>query len=98
MSQAELSDRLDQRFRLLTSGSRTALERQQTLRAAVGWSYSLLTGAEQTLLARLSVFADGFGLDAAEAVAGPAASTYWRSRAFSGRWSKRAWSWPSPPV
>ena len=70
MSLSELHDRLDQRFRLLTGGSRTALERQQTLRATVGWSYSLLTGAEQVLLARLSVFADGFGLDAAEAVCG----------------------------
>jgi predicted ATPase len=70
MSLAELHGRLDQRFRLLTGGSRTALERQQTLRAAVGWSYSLLTGAEQLLLGRLSVFAGGFGLDAAEAVCG----------------------------
>ena len=70
MSLAELHDRLDQRFRLLTGGSRTALERQQTLRATVGWSYSLLTGAERLLLARLSVFAGGFGLDAAEAVGG----------------------------
>jgi tetratricopeptide (TPR) repeat protein len=70
MSLAELHRRLDQRFRLLTGGSRTALERQQTLRATVGWSYSLLTGAEQLLLARLSVFAGGFGLDAAEAVCG----------------------------
>jgi predicted ATPase/class 3 adenylate cyclase len=70
MSLAELGDRLDQRFRLLTGGSRTALERQQTLRATVGWSYSLLTGAERLLLARLSVFAGGFGLDAAEAVGG----------------------------
>ena len=70
MSLAELHDRLDQRFRLLTGGSRTALERQQTLRAAVGWSYALLTGAEQMLLGRLSVFAGGFGLDAAEAVCG----------------------------
>ena len=70
MSLAELHDRLDQRFRLLTGGSRTTLERQQTLRATVGWSYSLLTGAEQVLLARLSVFAGGFGLDAAEAVCG----------------------------
>jgi predicted ATPase/class 3 adenylate cyclase len=70
MSLAELGDRLDQRFRLLTGGSRTALERQQTLRAAVGWSYSLLTSAERVLLARLSVFAGGFDLDAAEAVGG----------------------------
>jgi predicted ATPase/class 3 adenylate cyclase len=70
MSLAELGGRLDQRFRLLTGGSRTALERQQTLRATVGWSYSLLTEAEQVLLGRLSVFAGGFGLAAAEAVCG----------------------------
>ena len=70
MSLNELHDRLDQRFRLLTGGSRTVLERQQTLRATVEWSYSLLTGAEQLLLGRLSVFADSFGLDAAEAVCG----------------------------
>jgi predicted ATPase/class 3 adenylate cyclase len=65
-----LRDRLDQRFRLLTGGSRTALERQQTLRATVDWSYSLLNGPEQSLLRRLSVFAEGFDLDAAEAVCG----------------------------
>jgi predicted ATPase/class 3 adenylate cyclase len=70
LSLSELHDRLDQRFRLLTGGSRAALARQQTLRAAVGWSYSLLTGAEQLLLARLSVFAGSFGLDAAETVCG----------------------------
>ena len=68
MSLAELAGRLDQRFRLLTGGSRTALERQQTLRATVAWSYSLLTGAEQVLLEHLSVFAGSFGLAAAEAV------------------------------
>jgi predicted ATPase/class 3 adenylate cyclase len=70
MSLSELAGRLDQRFRLLTGGSRTALARQQTLAATVGWSYSLLTGAEQVLLGRLSVFAGGFGLAAAEAVCG----------------------------
>ena len=70
MSLAELHDRLDQRFRLLTGGSRTALERQQTLRATVGWSYALLTGVEQLLLRRLSVFAGSFDLGAAEAVCG----------------------------
>ena len=70
MSLSELHGRLDQRFRLLTGGSRTALERQQTLRATVEWSYSLLTGAERVLLARLSVFAGGFDLAAAEAVCG----------------------------
>jgi predicted ATPase/DNA-binding XRE family transcriptional regulator len=68
MSLAELAGRLDQRFRLLTGGSRTALQRQQTLRAAVSWSYSLLSTAEQVLLGRLSVFAGGFDLAAAEAV------------------------------
>jgi len=65
-----LADRLDQRFRLLTGGDRTAQARQQTLQAAVDWSYSLLHGAEQSLLRRLSVFAEGFDLDAAEAVCG----------------------------
>jgi predicted ATPase/class 3 adenylate cyclase len=70
MSLPDLHARLDQRLRLLTGGRRTALERQQTLRATVAWSYSLLTVAEQALLARLSVFAGGFDLPAAEAVCG----------------------------
>jgi predicted ATPase/DNA-binding CsgD family transcriptional regulator len=65
----ELEARLDERFALLTGGSRAGLPRQQTLRAMVDWSWELLTGAEQTVLARLSVFAGGFGLAAAEAVA-----------------------------
>ena len=69
VSLSELHDRLDQRFRLLTGGSRTALERQQTLLATVEWSYSLLT-AEQLLLRRLSVFAGSFDLAAAEGVCG----------------------------
>lgn len=70
MPLSELSDRLDQRFRLLTGGSRTALPRQQTLQATISWSYSLLTAAEQALLRRLSVFAGPFDLRAAEAVCG----------------------------
>ncbi len=70
MSLDALHDRLDQRFRLLTGGSRTALERQQTLRATVDWSYSLLNAAERLLLRRLSVFAESFDLHAAEAVCG----------------------------
>ena len=69
MPMAELDARLDQRFTLLTGGSRAAPPRQQTLRAMVDWSWELLTGAEQTVLARLSVFAGGFDLTAAEAVA-----------------------------
>ena len=68
MAVAELAARLDQRFRLLTGGSRTAMPRQQTLRATVEWSYSLLTPEEQMLFARLSVFVGGFTLEGAEAV------------------------------
>jgi len=70
LSLSDISDRLDQRFRLLTGGSRGALPRQQTLRATVDWSYSLLERAERTVLRRLSVFIDGFDLAAAEGVAG----------------------------
>jgi predicted ATPase/DNA-binding CsgD family transcriptional regulator len=69
MPSAELDARLDQRFALLTGGSRAALPRQQTLRAMVDWSWELLTGVERAVLARLSVFAGGFGLAAAETVA-----------------------------
>jgi non-specific serine/threonine protein kinase len=65
---AELAARLDRQFQLLTGGSRTALPRQQTLRATVAWSYDLLTPQEQTLFARLSVFAGGWSLEGAEAV------------------------------
>ena len=70
MPAAELEARLDERFAILTGGSRAALPRQQTLRAMVDWSWELLTGAERAVLARLSVFAGGFGLAAAEGVAG----------------------------
>ncbi|MGO4421868.1 hypothetical protein AB4Z54_24990, partial [Streptomyces sp. MCAF7] len=66
----QLADRLDDRFRLLTSGSRTVLPRQQTLRAVVDWSWDLLDGRERTVLRRLSVFAGGCDLAAAEAVCG----------------------------
>ena len=65
---ATLAERLDDRFRLLTVGARTALPRQQTLRAVVDWSYDLLFEDERHLFARLSVFAGGCDLDAAEAV------------------------------
>ena len=69
MSVTELDARLDQRFALLTGGSRTALPRQQTLLAMVDWSWELLTAAERHVLARLSVFAGGLDIGAAEAVA-----------------------------
>ncbi|MFC9581303.1 BTAD domain-containing putative transcriptional regulator [Streptomyces yangpuensis] len=64
----QIADRLDDRFRLLTSGARTVLPRQQTLRAVVDWSWDLLDEAERTVLRRLSVFAGGCDLAAAEAV------------------------------
>ncbi|MFE1440839.1 BTAD domain-containing putative transcriptional regulator [Streptomyces sp. NPDC058739] len=69
----QIADRLDDRFRLLTTGSRTVLPRQQTLRAVVDWSWDLLDADEREVLGRLSVFAGGCDLTAAEAVCGPAA-------------------------
>src|SRR5262249_8670147 len=68
MSPAQIRDRLNERFRLLTGGARRALERHQTLRHAVQWSYDLLTAQERTVLARASVFYGGFSLEAAESV------------------------------
>ena len=68
MSVDQISKRLDDRFRLLTGGNRTALERHQTLRAAVAWSYDLLTDDEKILFRMLSVFASGWRLEAAEQV------------------------------
>ncbi|MGW1536485.1 BTAD domain-containing putative transcriptional regulator [Streptomyces aureus] len=70
----QIADRLDDRFRLLTSGSRTVLPRQQTLRAVVDWSWDLLDERERAVLREASVFAGGWDLAAAEAVCtGPAA-------------------------
>jgi non-specific serine/threonine protein kinase len=74
MAVEQLAARLDDRFRLLTGGSRTALPRQQTLQATMDWSYDLLSEAERALLRRLSVFAGGFTLEAAEAVCAPGAT------------------------
>ncbi|WP_030159980.1 BTAD domain-containing putative transcriptional regulator [Glycomyces sp. NRRL B-16210] len=68
MSLDQLADRLHDRFRLLTGGSRTALPRHRTLRGVVDWSWELLTDAERTVLRRLSVFAGGASLEAAERV------------------------------
>lgn len=65
---AAIAARLTDRFRLLTGGDRTALKRQQTLRALIDWSFDLLTPDEATLFQRLSVFAGGWTVDAAEAV------------------------------
>ncbi|GLW13104.1 SARP family transcriptional regulator [Microtetraspora sp. NBRC 13810] len=70
MSVDQLARRLDDRFRLLTGGSRTALPRHKTLRAVVDWSWDLLTEAERGVLRRLSVFSGGASLEAAERVCG----------------------------
>ncbi|MCT4352982.1 winged helix-turn-helix domain-containing protein [Streptomyces sp. Je 1-79] len=73
----QIADRLDDRFRLLTSGARTVLPRQQTLRAVVDWSWELLDVPERAVLRRLSAFTGGCDLEAAESVCtepvGPAA-------------------------
>lgn len=69
--------RLDERFRLLTAGSRLALRRHQTLHAALEWSYSLLSENEQAVLDRLGVFAGGFSLECAQALAGDDAIDAW---------------------
>jgi predicted ATPase/DNA-binding SARP family transcriptional activator len=68
LSAEEVAARLDDRFRLLTGGSRTAPRRQQTLRATLDWSYELLSPPQRLLLQRLSVFAGGFSLKAVECV------------------------------
>ena len=70
LSADQIAKRLDDRFRLLTGGSRTALERHQTLRAAIDWSYNLLSEQEKILFCRLSVFMGGCTLEAAEQVCG----------------------------
>ena len=70
LSVAEILDSLHDRFRLLTGGARTAVRRQQTLRASVDWSHALLTETERILFRRLAAFLGGFDLDAAQTVAG----------------------------
>jgi predicted ATPase/class 3 adenylate cyclase len=70
MAPTEIARRLDERFRLLTGGRRTAVERHHTLRATVDWSYSLLAERERTVFDRLGAFSGSFDTTAAEAVAG----------------------------
>jgi predicted ATPase/class 3 adenylate cyclase len=67
MTPHEIATRLDHRFRLLTGSSRAPVERHQTLRRMIDWSYELLSAPEQLILQRLAVFAGGFSVDAAEA-------------------------------
>jgi len=78
LSASEINVRLGQRFRLLTTGSRTARPRHQTLRALIDWSYDLLTPNERSVFERLSVFAGSWTLDAAEAVASGGDVAQWQ--------------------
>ena len=71
----QIAARLDDRFRLLTGGSRAELPRHQTLRALIDWSYDLLSEAERALLWRLSIFAGGWSFEAAQAVCGKGIDT-----------------------
>jgi predicted ATPase/transcriptional regulator with XRE-family HTH domain len=70
LSVEQIAARLEDCFELLTGGARTAVNRQRTLKAAMDWSFALLSPPEQLLFGRLSVFAGGFGLEAVEAVCG----------------------------
>jgi non-specific serine/threonine protein kinase len=70
LAPAQIAQRLDDRFRLLTGGGRASLPRQQTLAASIAWSYDLLSEPEQRFFCRLSVFAGGWTLEAAEAIGG----------------------------
>lgn len=71
LSVDQILDHLGDRFRLLTGGSPAALPRHQTLRAAIDWSYELLSSGEQAVMRRLSVFAGGFTLEAAQSICAP---------------------------
>ena len=88
MTAEQVAARLDDRFRLLTGGSRTALPRHQTLRAVVDWSWDLLDEGERALLRRLSVFAGGGTLEAIEQVCAGAAVAAGPAVAGSGRWRR----------
>jgi predicted ATPase/class 3 adenylate cyclase len=77
LSPAQLAARLDERFRLLTSGVRGALPRQQTLHALIAWSFELLSQRERTIFRRIAIFAGGFTLDAATVVGSDDAYDAW---------------------
>jgi predicted ATPase/class 3 adenylate cyclase len=80
MGPREIADLLDERFQLLTGGRRRGVERQQTLRATVDWSYSLLDARDRAVFARLGVFAGSFDADAATAVAADDGLSAWEVR------------------
>jgi non-specific serine/threonine protein kinase len=94
LSPHQILRRLDDRFLLLTGGSRTAPPRNRTLRATVDWSYDLLSKEERALFQRLSVFVGGFTLEAAEEVCSGAGSRRERCSASSRDWRRsRSWWW-----
>ena len=85
LSAEQIAERLDDRFRLLIIGNRTALPRHRTLRASIDWSYNLLPEVERLLLQRLSVFAGGWTLEAAEAIcSSPVSAATGSARAWEG--------------
>jgi predicted ATPase/DNA-binding SARP family transcriptional activator/Tfp pilus assembly protein PilF len=98
----QIAARLDDRFRLLTGGSRAALPRHRTLRALIDWSYDLLTDDERTLLRRFSVFVAGWTLEAAEAICGDQGAGCWvlgaayRTTEPDARYSEPAGPVPAP--
>ena len=99
LSLAEILEGLHDRFRLLTGGARTAVRRQQTLRASVDWSHALLTEPERVLFRRLAVFLGGFDLDAAQAVAGGGDDgALPGARSAHACWWTSRWWWPKTPV
>jgi predicted ATPase len=85
LSPEQIAARLDQRFRLLTGGARTAVERHRTLQAAIAWSYEMLDPGEKLVFQRLSVMAALFDLDAAEAVAAGGEVKGWEMLDLLGR-------------
>ena len=85
----QIRERLDDRFRLLTGGSRTAMARHQTLQAAIEWSYDQLMPGEQRLLRLVAVFSGGWTLDVLSRLAekGPTSSNF--STSSRGSWTSR---------
>ena len=99
LSPQQLRDRLDERFRVLTGGSRNVLPRQQTLRALIDWSHDLLDERERVLFRRLGIFVNGFTLEGAVAVgSGEETSTNSTSSTCWRRWSISRWCWPNRRV
>jgi hypothetical protein len=98
LSPRQLRERLDERFRVLTGGSRDVLPRQQTLRAMIDWSHDLLDERERVLFRRLGIFVSGFTLEGAVAVGSGEDSTSSTSSTCWRRWSISRWCLPNRTV